>query len=947
MSLQSIDISGFKSGVQKNRKPFLFTQDAFAELENAYVWREELRKREGIQLIGRYRRVFETASVGNSSASPWTISTIYSTYVPAITAESTAEVQSGSVIITIQAAPDIVFTDQGNGILTSPTAGNSGYINYLTGDIVLTHTAGAAVASTASFAYFPTLPAMGIPTREIAGINDEQALWFDTKYCYIHDGADFQEFLPADAVTWDGGDSDFFWGTNYRGSESQNRLFFETNFVLSAGSPMRYTDGTNWTDFQPILGGSEITDILSQTLANGSVAYAGNLSTTDIVEGSVVITVGENEGIEQELIFRDTPKDGTLISSGSNTGTINYSTGAIALTFNPALPGSGTWTVTAVYLESGTFIFTARILIPYYGRLLAFNTYEGTSVGTAVNFFNRCRFSQIGSPVQQDAWRSDTFGKGGFVDAPVNEDIICATFYKNTLIVDFERSTWRLQYLGEYGMPFIWERISSDFGSESTFSAVLFDNGVLKVGDKAITGSSAGDVQRIDLEIPDTVYSFRNAENGVKRVHGIRDFQKELVFWCYPDFTSLEQDQFYPNKSLVYNYRNNTFAFFRNTVTCYGNFQYPADITWDRLDIFWDNDNVLWNAKGQSKLPVIASANQHGFAHFYGYPNEETSADSTIDAMDQESLTVTAVTVTDVVTLEILDHNLQTEECIYLTGLNYIVTDSPPTAGSTTLNDQIYFVQITDKDNVVLFKWDQTSQSLYSNLSVTNVGTYVGGGVVALFPNPYILTKDFNPVKEMGQNIKTSFIDFLFDASTPSPLNVQMRMNTTTTADGNRNSGILGNILIGNQNIESANSKTGYVYNITQDVSPICIINSPNHGLLTGDVISFQDIVGSTELNGPNYEITFISTNSFSVEEASITSYVSGGYWQQSRQQYFTLSAQYAWHRFYATSFGQYLSLVLSYNFEQLSQISTHRQNFVLNAMKIWYRPGGRNIFGK
>lgn len=846
MSLQSIDIVGFQHGAQKkNKKPFLLVDDAFTQLENAYVWREEVKKREGLQLIGRFRRVFETASIGNSGASVWNINTLYTTYIPPITAEGTAEIEPGSVIITIQAGPDIVFTDQGNGLLTSPTPGNSGYIDYVTGNVFLTHTAGAGVATTASFAYFPGLPAMGIIVREIAGVNDEQTMWFDTKYCYIHTGSDFQEFLPAAAVTWDGTNSDFFWGTNYRGSDAQTRLFFVTNFVISTGSPMRYTEGTTWTTFAPAITSTE-------------------------------------------------------------------------------------------------FLFSARILIPYYGRLLAMNTWEGTTVATSANFFNRCRFSQIGSPIQADAWRSDQFGKGGFIDAPVNEEIVNATFYKNTLIVFFERSTWRLQYLGEYGLPFIWERISSDYGSESTFSPVLFDNGVLAVGDKAIVGSSGGDVQRIDLDIPDTVYDFRNNEGGKKRVHGIRDFKNELVYWCYPSYPDiqLEETQFYPNKSLLYNYRNNTYAFFRNTVTCFGYFQYPVGISWDRLDVFWDNPNISWSTPVQPEMPLIASGNQQGFAHFYGYPDAETGADSTIDALDQESLSVTAVTVGATVTLEIIDHNLSNNEFIYLTELNYVVTTSPATAGSTTLNDQIYMTFVVDKDNIILFKWDIETQEAYSDFTVTNVGTYVGGGLVALFPRMRIETKDFNPMRNgPGFNIKTSYIDFLFDASSPSPVSVNLMMNTTSEATGN--------LLIGNKSVESANSKAGYIISASQ-TNP-CVIGSKNHGLLNGAIISFQQIGGMTELNGNQYTVTFISTDTFSinVDATAFTTYTQGGYWEQDNQEYFTLSAEYAWHRFFSTCFGQYLRLVLTYDNDQMSQLSTHQQNFVLNAMKIWYRSGGKNIFGK
>lgn len=855
MGMQSIDIFGFKSGVQKkNKKPFLFVDDAFQNLENAYCFRDEIKKREGLQFIGRFRRFFQSASIGNSGASAWTINTLYSNYTPAITPEATAEIEPGSVVITIHAGPDIVFTDQGNGLLTSPTANNSGYINYLTGVVVLTHTAGAGVATDASFAYFPTLPAMGIPQREISSINDEQTLWFDTKYCYINTGGDFFEYLsPSNSATWNGTNSDFFWGTNYRGVNPQTRLFFETNFYVDtvnipAQSPMRYTDGATWTDFYPAVSSTQ-------------------------------------------------------------------------------------------------FLLTARILIPYYGRLLALNCWEGpsqTDWSTGVNIFNRCRFSQIGDPVDQtNGWRSDQFGRGGFIDAPVNEEITNATFYKNTLIVFFERSTWRLQYLGEYGLPFIWERISSDWGSESTFSPVLFDNGVIAVGDKALIASNGGNVERIDLQIPDEVYQFKNEDNGTKRVQGIRDFKKELVYWCFIENDIQLTTQIYPNKTLLYNYRNNTFAFFRNSVTCYGNFQYQNNISWDRTDVFWDNPLVSWDTSEQAKMPLIVSGNQQGFAHFYGYPDVEANPDSSIDALDQESLSVTDVTVTSVVTLRIRDHNLSNGEIIYLTGLNYVVTTSPPTAGSTTLNDFIYQVAVVDVDNITIQLWSQDLQQYVTNFTVTNVGTYMGGGVVALFPNINIQTKDFNPIKEaLGENIKTSYIDFLFDASTPSPINVKMIMNTDLNTEGN--------LTIGNHNVETSNSKAGYIYNVTQDNpgDPV-IITSYNHGLLTGDEISPQQVGGATELNGNSYVITFLTVNSFSVEENTVSTYTSGGFWTQNQEQFFSLSALYTWHRFFATCFGQYFSLILSYSDEQMAQLSTHQQNFVLNAMKIWYRPGGKNIFGR
>jgi hypothetical protein len=81
-------------------------------------------------------------------------------------------------------------------------------------------------------------------------------------------------------------------------------------------------------------------------------------------------------------------------------------------------------------------LLTAEILVSYYGRLLALDVWEAPDnagspdISQAKEYYNRCRFSQIGSPIASDAWQSNVFGKGGFIDAPVNEKIISATFLK-------------------------------------------------------------------------------------------------------------------------------------------------------------------------------------------------------------------------------------------------------------------------------------------------------------------------------------------------------------------------------------------------------------------------------------------------------------------------------------------------------------------------------------
>ncbi len=830
--LEQVLISGSGSGLRLNQKPFMIPDDAFSVLENAYVWRDQVKKREGLDLLGRLRRSFTAQPLGNTDGAG-----NFSGDLKAIfTLEASSEIAPGSISVTIGAQ---IFTETTDGNLSNG-AGGTGTIDYLTGAITLnTNPNLAATAITITFGYYPSLPVMGIWQRELIAINNEQTIFFDTKYAYINSTGlenGFQELASTTPTTWQGGDSDFFLCTNWRGANEYDRLFFATNFFLDTGGPtydpIRYYDGATWVDFTPTLDD----------------------------------------------------------------------------------------TATPVKLVG------ARILIPYYGRLLALDTLEapdslatpGTpDIALTKEYYNRCRFSQIGSPIQADAWQSTVFGKGGFIDAPVNEKIISATFFKNTLIVSFERSTWQLRYVGEYGLPFIWERISSDFGSESTFSPVLFDQGVLQIGDRAITTATSNNVERIDLQIPDLVFQMRNDEFGKSRVWGIRNFQKEVVYWSWVN-TNLESLSTwkFPNQTLLFNYRNNTYAVFRDNVTAFGIYQSPVGVTWDRIDIFWDDEDVFWdNENANPEFESIVSGNQQGFVHYYASSN-----------IDEPSLRITAFTA-GATTIEITspDHNLANGEWIQITNATF-------STGDPGFNNRIYQISIVDKDTIAIYFWQ--NGDLPVDLDPSN---YIGGGVMTLFPIMDIQTKDFNPYQSKGSQLKLAYIDFLVDAFPQGLISV----NVITNASNNN----VGNVIVGNNKVENGLYLFGAISNINQ-TNP-AIITSPNHGLRTGNSVTITNVVGMTQINNITAIVTYINANQFSlqgIDATGFSTYVTSGNWQSNSQNLYIPGSNYAWHRFFATCTGQYLRIQLTYNDEQMADIVNSYTNFVMNAMALWVRPGSRSI---
>lgn len=274
-------IGGYPSGgLTQDRKPALLANEAYSNLENAYVWRDRTKKRDGEVPVGRLSRVFNLESIGNSDPSPWTFN-LYT--LLSITSEPNAQIQPGTVLIQIATLAS-AFLDQGNGTLTNAVPGNSGTINYKSGVVTLTTTVGGGLATVVSMTYFPGLPVMGILKRDVATIGIDSTVFFDTKYAYQFSNG-FIQLASITPTTWTGTNTDFFWAANYQGATPNLRYFFVTNNNITLGAstpydPIRYYSGTDWTALQPQL--DAVPNFLYQALI--VIPYYGRLLALNTLE---------------------------------------------------------------------------------------------------------------------------------------------------------------------------------------------------------------------------------------------------------------------------------------------------------------------------------------------------------------------------------------------------------------------------------------------------------------------------------------------------------------------------------------------------------------------------------------------------------------------------------------------------------------------------------------
>ena len=375
---------------------------------------------------------------------------------------------------------------------------------------------------------------------------------------------------------------------------------------------------------------------------------------------------------------------------------------------------------------AGDTIITARIILPFKDRLILLNTIENISSANQP-FAQRCRFSQNGDPTDEaNGWLEDTPGRGGYIDAPTKEAIISAEFLRDRLIVFFERSTWELVYTGNQVLPFVWQKINTELGAESTFSVVPFDKVILGIGNVGIHACNGANVERIDEKIPDEVFDIQNDNEGVARVYGIRDYAVEMVYWTFP--STEKEGTTYPNQVLIYNYKTGTWAINDDTITAFGYFQNPNDVTWQSTNLTWEEYVATWESGSQQSLyRQVIAGNQEGFTFLVNPRLSENSP----------SLQITNIAIaSNIITFTVINHNLQIGEWVYIENIQASGT-------LTSLNDSIQQVYATPTVNTFSINTGPT----------TLTGTYKGAGTLARVSNIDIRTKQFNFYNEAGCNV--------------------------------------------------------------------------------------------------------------------------------------------------------------------------------------------------
>lgn len=562
--VQSLD-----GGLIQYFKPWRLPDDGFQICEDAVIFRGQLEKRAGYSLLGTLGPLISAESVGMSGSKTYSHTFSNLPVIP-----FTVSVTDGTSTL----------NDTGNGAfyqpaksITSITAANPGVVTaashgYSNGDQVAFFNTGMTQVNT---------PVSGYKPYTIANVTTNTFTIANTTG-FTASGASGTVRKIAGAINYTTGVS---------------TIVFAVNTVGSVTTNYQYAQGL------PVMGllTSEIDPSVPMSLIAFDTANAYTYSTTTQIFQSI---------------------------SGATTWTGNDAQFFCGLNYlNAFFATNGldpiryyisgtTWTDFKPYTDSSntTLVSTCLLLLNFKNRMVMLNTTE-----SAINYPQRARWSQNGTafvttPVPTNgsydatAWQDDIVGHGGYFDAPTHESITGAAFYKDTLIVFFQNSTWELVYSGNELLPFFWRRINTQLGSQSTFSTVSFDEGILAVGTYGMTRNDSNNTKRIDLKIPDLLYN--SNQSTPSRIYGVRDFANQLAYWTY---LSTNNTSGYPDQVLCYNYLEDTWSIFNVAFTCFGHYELVTTVTWEQMTLPWSSYTQPWDTLTSiAPVPLVVAGTNNG-----------------------------------------------------------------------------------------------------------------------------------------------------------------------------------------------------------------------------------------------------------------------------------------------------------------------------------------------
>lgn len=779
---EKIVVGPIDKGLRTNRTAFNIDKDSFPTLVNAYQWRGRVKRKRGTKLLGRLQRFIGTTNIaGNITVSdPRILSPIIPTGISGfvigtevfVDPGTTADPGSQVLITNSLGAIHLLNRTTGTLVITGSTP-NTAVFYYPSLPVMGLEDLILEVNQFPETIAFDTRYSYQIQTVYPYGIYDVS--FYKNPAA---DGTNLPGYVPKgvpNSIWWNGQDYQQFWTVNYQGA------FWATNGIEIPFDPTNI--GMQFSGVTAVaapIGNTIAITVTGPNLVVGDFVFLNEFDpaiVTGINFQSGYIIAGSSPGaITIELPFATLAGPGGATTSGivqyltnrsdTTKDTIRWYDGdptngsAIA----PApLQGRG-WVNFMPPLSLDVFsiadlpalqyyLVGARMIVPFKDRLLMIGPVIQASSGSPIYLRDTVILSENGTPyytasftydtaapadptladivfhpvlvpVNQTAlpaaWFEDVTGFGEYVSAGVDQMITTCYPNRDVLIMGFERLQTKFVYTGNDLLPFTFYIINSELGSGSTFSGLIFDQGVITKGSRGYVTTNQNGTERVDLQIPDQVFEVNLRENGTERVTAQRDFINEWAYITYPVNIEAELDDAvldiykFPNQTLQYNYRDDSWAIFDECYTHYGIFRRQTGYTWANVGNTefnaWSEWNTPWNAGASTLLnPDIIGGNQQGFVIFRDEGTEEANS----------------------LVIQNISGNFITSPNHTLNEGDFITIYEALGTVGTSVNRKIFSVGPP-----------VTANSFVLNPTIAS-GTYLGGGLIQRMYRPFVQTMQF------------------------------------------------------------------------------------------------------------------------------------------------------------------------------------------------------------
>ena len=953
---EKIVVGPINKGLSTDRTAFVIDNDSFPTLINAYQWRGRLKRKRGTSFLGRLNRYLKDTDGSGD---------ITYTIVPTPITPGVSQVIIGTEIFT-----DADTTATASSNLKS-TGSGTGTLNRTTGALSIT---GAALNTPVY--YYPGIPVLGLEDFELTTTQFPGSLAFDQHYAYkISTSSPYPIYSVSfyknpstpntpktiwSDVNWNAQTYTQFGGVNFQGA-------FWVTPDINASAPT----STVGMQYKPISVVDNITGgppaqarlhITAHGLLEGDYVFVNEVVTTTGINFQTGYVVSMNP---QNANYVDVAFPNATIATNGTGGIAQYLTKTADSTLDcirwydgdpttgsapyPPLTGNQLgWVNFCPPLSELSYSISdaparqyylvgAKIIFPFKDRLLFFGPIiQTSSASSQIYLQDTLIYSQNGTPyytasftgsilptttynpllvptnqtAQPSSFFEDSVGFGGFIQAGIDAPIQTVDNNEDVLIVGLSKRFTRLVYTSNDVTPFLFYSINSELGAASTFSTITMDRGTITFGNFGIVMTSQTNADRIDLQIPDKIFQLNYSNNGAQRVTARRDYINEWIYFTYP---SNEVSYSFPNQTLQYNYREQTWAIFNECFTTYGTFRKVTGNTWGDLGAIygtWSEWSDPWNSGASTLLmPEVIGGNQQGYVL--------SRADGTGEG--------TSLFIQDISTSTVTSPN----HC--LNNGDYIIISDCQGTVSSQVNGRIFSVGGTTDNTFIL------NPTLAS-------ATYLGGGMITRLYVPQIQSKQFpagwdvmkktrlGPQMYLLSTTASSQITLLIFLSMDSanafnnlefpqpseivpsvtsqnnaliystvlytcpestniglsPSNVNLQMQVPETGQAAQiwhriNTSLIGDTIQIGFTMSDAQMRslttTGTPLTITGATQANPCVLTVGNSLSIGDLVEINDVKGMTQLNGNVYIITSASSTSITIDvnASAFTAYTSNG----------------------------------------------------------------------